>query len=145
METTTTMSRTHRSLYYPAGYLLSGGAAMLIAPRFALRMFLATGEYGEVFPRFAAVLTLGLGLLVATVIRHRVVEMYAVIIGVRVFFCAGYVALYLQTRDPFFLTMLALVAPGFVATAVCYARDRAAASARAPAAARAAATVGAAS
>ena len=116
--------RTRRSLFYPAIYLTFGGLFMLLAPRLFLRLMFSNGDYGDVFPRFAGALTLGLALLVIQTVRHRIAVLYPALIWVRAFFCACYLALFLQTRDPFFVAMLGLVGIGAIVTAVAYQRDR---------------------
>ena len=96
------------------------------AARFGTRIGdrIRLGDYDDVFPRFAGALTLGLGVLVIQTVRHRIAVLYPALIWVRVFFCACYLALFLQTRDPFFLAMLGLVGSGAILTAIAYLRDR---------------------
>lgn len=118
------LNRTRLTLLYPAFYLLSGGLALLVNPSLGLKLMLSNGEYGDVLPRFAGALTLGLGLLVVQVIRKRVEALYLTLVAVRVFFVACYVALYFMSRDPFFLTLGGIVGFGFVLTGVFYALDR---------------------
>jgi hypothetical protein len=57
--------------------------------------------------------------------------LYPTLIGVRIVFCTGYVVLYAQTRDPFFLTTLGIVGAGLVASSLGLALDRRPAPARA--------------
>ena len=116
--------RTRQSLFVPATYLTFGGLFLLLSPRLFLRLMLSNSDYGDVFPRFAGALILGLALLVIQTVRYRIVVLYPALIWVRAFFCACYVAFFLQTRDPFFLMMLGLVGSGVIGTAVAYQRDR---------------------
>ena len=56
------MNRTHISLYYLCTYLLLGGFVLLLFPAQGLKLFLSTGDYGDVFPRVAGMLLAGLGM-----------------------------------------------------------------------------------
>ena len=118
------MKRTHFSLYYLAGYLLPAGIALIIAPRFALRLLLSNGEYGDVIPRFLGVLVLGLGIIVVQIIRHRIEALYPTTLFVRAIFLASFVWLYFYGGDPLFLTLLVVVGFGFLLTFFSFMRDR---------------------
>jgi hypothetical protein len=120
------MERTRRTLFYPAAYLLSGGLLFAVAPALALKLFLSSGSYGDVMPRFAGVLTFGLGILVAQVIRHRAEALYPTVLWVRAVFCAAWIGLYLYSGDRLFLLLFGIVGFGFVLTALGLRRDRAA-------------------
>ena len=117
------MTRTRTSLFYPATYLLGGGLNLLVAPKLALALMLSNGSYGEAMPRMAGALMFGLGLVVVQVIRHEVEALYATLVGVRVFFCAVWLALYAGSRDPFFLVVFGIVAAGMVWTAIAHRLD----------------------
>ena len=118
------MRRTNLSLIYVATYLLASGVFLLVAPRLALQLLLSTGDYGEILPRLAGLLLLGLGILVAQIIRHRTSALYATTLAVRAVFCAGFVVLYGLSRDPLFLVLLLVVGLGVVATSISYVLDR---------------------
>jgi uncharacterized membrane protein YoaK (UPF0700 family) len=118
------LARSQRSLFYPAGYLLGTGACLMFAPRVALKLCFSSGDYGDVMPRMAGVLVFALGILVVQIIRHRAEQLYLTLIGVRVFLCAGWVALYLRSHDVFFLCVFVVVAVGLVWTSVGYYIDR---------------------
>ncbi len=118
------MRRTNLSLIYVAVYLLAAGSFLILAPRLALQLLLSTGDYGPVLPRLTGLLLLGLGILVVQIIRHRVTALYATTLAVRATFCVGFVALYVLSRDPLFLVLLAVVGIGVLATSVSYVLDR---------------------
>lgn len=118
------MNRTRLTLLYPASYLLGGGLALLVHPSLALKMMLSNGQYGDILPRMAGALTLGLGLIVVQVIRRRVAPLYLTLVVVRAFFLACYATLYFMSRDPFFLTLGGIVGFGFLLTSVVYALER---------------------
>jgi len=112
------------SLFYVASYLLMAGLGMTFWPRLTLDMMFATGDYDLVFVRMCGLFVLGLAAFVIQTIRFRLRVLYPAIIWVRVVFCTGYVVLYAQTGDPFFLATLGIVGTGLVASSVCYALDR---------------------
>jgi uncharacterized protein YjeT (DUF2065 family) len=118
------MRRTSLSLIYVATYLLVSGIFLIAAPRLALRLLLSTGDYGEILPRLAGLLLLGLGIIVVQIIRHRVSALYLTTLAVRAVFCAGFVLLYVLSRDPLFLVLLLVVGLGVLATTVSYVLDR---------------------
>ena len=118
------MRRTNLSLIYVATYLLGAGIFLLVAPRLALQLLLSTGDYGQILPRLAGLLLLGLGILVAQIIRHRVSALYVTTLVVRAIFCAGFVELYALSRAPLFLVLLGVVGIGVLGTSVSYVLDR---------------------
>jgi len=118
------VTRALRSLYYPAFYLTTSGLALVLAPELALKLLFSTGHYGDVMPRMAGVVILGLGVIVVQIIRQRVAGLYPTLVAVRVMFCTVWMGLYVYTRDPFFLTVFAVVAVGMVWTALALALDR---------------------
>jgi hypothetical protein len=112
------------SLYYPAVYLVVAGVGFILFPALTLRLLFSTGQYEQAFVKLCGLFLLGLAALVIQTIRFRLAALYPTLIAVRVFFCVGYVALYAQTRDPFFLTLLGIVGSGLLASTICFARDR---------------------
>jgi hypothetical protein len=112
--------KTRLSLYYPVCYLLFGGLALLLMPHFSMSLMFSNGDYGDIFPRYIGTMSLGLGILVLQIVRHRVAALYTTLIWVRVVFCACYIYFYQQSADPFFLTMLGMVGLGAVATSVAW-------------------------
>ncbi|MGH9718887.1 MAG: hypothetical protein ACRD8O_01625, partial [Bryobacteraceae bacterium] len=118
------MRRTRRSLFYLTGYLTLTGAGMIVAPDALLKMLFSTRDYGDVFPRFAGILMVALGLIVAQVIRHRAEQLYPATLAVRGVIWVSVAWLYLYSRDPFFLVVLAVVALGMLITGLSYMADR---------------------
>jgi hypothetical protein len=106
-------------------YLVVAGVNFTLFPTFALSLLFATGQYDRVFVQLCGLFLLGLAALVIQTIRFRHQAIYPTLIGVRVFFCVGYVLLYAQTRDPLFLSLLAVVGSGLLVSSICLARDRA--------------------
>src|SRR6185436_3783690 len=110
------MNKTRFSLFYLAGYLIPAGLLLLFAPTFSTRLLLSNGDYGEVFPRMAGMLLIGLGTLVVQIIRHHLDMLYTTTLAIRLFFCVCFVIFYLMSQDPFFLVLLVIVAFGLVLT-----------------------------
>jgi hypothetical protein len=118
------MNKTRLSLYYPATYLTVAGLSLLLAPQLSLKLLLSNGDYGDVFPRVAGMIILGLGLIVIQVIRLRQEQLYSTLWAIRLFFCIGWLGLYLYTRDPYFMVLLAIVGIGFVWTGINLLQER---------------------
>jgi hypothetical protein len=114
------MNRTRLSLFYLAGYLTFAGLALLLVPSFALKLLLSNGDYGEVFPRLAGMLLIGLAILVTQIIRHRVEVLYPTTLVVRLFFLVVFAYLFLSSSDPFFLVVFGIVLLGVILTGYSY-------------------------
>ncbi len=118
------MTKTRFSLFYLAGYLIPAGLLLLIAPTFSTRLLLSNGDYGEVFPRLAGMLLIGIGVLVVQIIRFHLDMLYTTTLAIRLFFCACFVFFYMMSHDPFFLVLLAIVAFGLVLTGTSFLLDK---------------------
>lgn len=118
------MNRTRLSLYYLAAYLTFAGLALLLVPTFALKLLLSNGDYGDVFPRLAGMLLVGLAILITQIIRHRVEVLYPTTLVVRLFFLVVFAYLYLTSSDPFFLVVFGIVALGVILTGYSYLTER---------------------
>jgi uncharacterized protein YjeT (DUF2065 family) len=110
------MHRSRASLYYLFSYLTATGLALMFAPALTLKLMFARGDYGDVFPRFAGVLMLALGLVILQVIRHRVEPLYPATLVVRSTLWLFVLWLYTRTSDPFFAIVLAVVGAGVALT-----------------------------
>ncbi len=116
--------KTRLSLYYLVTYLFVTGAGLLFAPRLSLKLLFSNGHYDNTFVQFTGTFMIALGMLVAQMIRHRVDLLYPTTLFVRAFFIVVIVALYLQTSDPMFLVVLAVVAFGVALTSTALLLDR---------------------
>ena len=121
------MRRTRLSLAYPTCYLITTGLGLVIAPDFVLHLLFSNGSYGEIMPRMAGTVVLGLGILVAQIGWFQIEKLYTTLIWVRVFFCAMWIVLWRVSGDPFFLVVFGVVFAGLVATSVSHLVDRRAA------------------
>ena len=118
------MTRTRFSLFYLAGYLIPAGLLLLLAPTFSTRLLLSNGDYGEVFPRLAGMLLIGLGILVVQIIRLRLDQLYTTTLVIRLFFVVCLVVFYAMSGDPFFLVLVAIVGFGLIFTGISFYLDR---------------------
>ena len=118
------MTRTRFSLFYLAGYLIPAGLLLLLAPTFSTRLLLSNGNYGEVFPRLAGMLLIGLGILVVQIIRLRLDQLYTTTLVIRLFFVVCLVVFYAMSGDPFFLVLVAIVGFGLIFTGISLYLDR---------------------
>ena len=118
------MPKTRLSLFYLAGYLIPAGLLLLLAPTFSTRLLLSNGNYGDIFPRLAGMLLIGLGTLIVQIIRLRLDVLYTTTLAIRLFFCASLLTFYFVSGDPFFLVLLAIVGFGLLFTGYSYYMDR---------------------
>lgn len=117
------MRRTRLSLYYLVSYLTVAGLALFLVPGFALPLLLSNGNYGDVFPRLAGMVLIGLAILVGQIVRLRIEALYPTTLTIRVFFLLGFSFLFAISGDPFFLVVFGIVAIGVVLTGYSYFRD----------------------
>src|SRR5512132_2113220 len=118
------MRRTRRSLYYVIGYLIPGGLGLLVAPQLALMLLFSQGSYDDTMPRMVGLMMVALGLFVVQIVRRSVEVLYLTALAVRSGMLPVLLALYLASRDPLFLTLLAIVGFGVGYTSVSYWLDR---------------------
>ena len=118
------MKKTRLSLFYLAGYLLPAGAGLLFAPAFTLRLLLSNGDYGDIFPRVAGMLLLGLFIIVVQLIRFSAEAFYPTTFIVRGFFCMCLFSFYIISGDPFFLVILGIAGFGLLLSLSCYFADK---------------------
>jgi uncharacterized protein YjeT (DUF2065 family) len=108
--------RTRFSLCYVAGYLTLSGLALVIAPKTALRFMFATHDYGEIMPRRVAKMSVAMGAFILRTVRHRLSVLYLLGFFMPLTMIPSLAGLYLMSRDPLFLTLLAVVGTGVVLT-----------------------------
>ena len=118
------MDKTRLSLCYLFSYLILAGVALIVDPETALKLFMSTGEYGDVMPRLLGVMLLSLGIIVVQAFRHRLEPLYPTTLVVRAFILASLFGLYFKSGDPLFLVLIGVVGLGFVATGASYLIER---------------------
>jgi len=116
--------KTRLSLYYLATYLFLTGVGLLFAPQFSLKLLFSTGHYDNTFVEFTGAFMIAISILVSQIIRHSITVLYPTTLVVRVFFIAVIVELYMQTHDPLFLVVLAVVSLGVLLTGVAFIAER---------------------
>lgn len=117
------MKTTRISLYYLATYLWLGGLALMFAPRLSAELMLSTGDYSAIMLRALGMFMIGLGIIVAQVIRRRIMELYGTTLLVRLLFLFCLMTFYLFTRDPFFLVLFTIVVIGVMLTGLSFLLD----------------------
>ncbi len=117
--------RTRLCIWYVAGYLVFSGLALLLAPRAALAAMLSDTDYGLVMPRWVGMLSVALGTLVGQVVRQRIVVLYPLSFFMPAAMLVGFVGMYLQSANPLFLAVSAVVGMGVVATGASMLVDKA--------------------
>jgi uncharacterized protein YjeT (DUF2065 family) len=110
--------RTRLCLWYVAGYLFITGLALLVAPGASLRLMHSSADYGDVMPRWVAMMSLALGALIAQAVRHRLSVLYPLGFFMPAAMLVGFAGLYRLSEDPLFLTVLAVVGVGVVLTGI---------------------------
>ncbi|MFA6312457.1 MAG: hypothetical protein WCV99_09305 [Sterolibacterium sp.] len=124
--------KTRLGLYYLVTYLFVTGVGLLFAPQLSLGLLMSNGHYDNTFVQFTGTFMIGLGMLVAQMVRYRVEVLYPTTLFVRAFFIAVIVVLYRQTNDPAFLLVLGVVAFGVALTTTALLLDRRAGQYRRP-------------
>ena len=118
------MRRTHLSLFYLAGYLLPAGFLLLTVPEFARKLLLSNRDYDDAPFRLVGILLIVLGVIVVQIIRHRLEVLYTTTLVARVLISLTLIAIYVETNDPFFVVILAIVLIGVTLTTWSYVSDR---------------------
>ena len=108
--------RTRLCLWYVVGYLTITGLALAAAPRASLHLMLSTVDYGEIMPRWVAMMSLALAAIISQTLRHRITVLYPLGFFMPAGTLVGFLGLYAQSRDPLFLAVFAVVAVGVVLT-----------------------------
>jgi hypothetical protein len=116
--------RTRLCLLYVAGYLCVMGLSLLIAPASSLRFMLSTADYGDVMPRWVAMMSLALAALIAQTARHRLKVLYPLGFFMPAAMLVGFAGLYKVSGDPLFLSVFAVVGVGAVLTGTSLLVDR---------------------
>ena len=118
------MNRTRLSLFYLAGYSLPSGLMLMAAPQLVTKLLFSNGTYPDVIVRMVGVPLASLGVFIVQLIRHRVEALYSTTLLVRAFIITSLLGLYAESRDPMFLSLVAVVGFGFVFTLSSWLADR---------------------
>jgi uncharacterized protein YjeT (DUF2065 family) len=108
--------RVRLCIWYVAGYLVLSGLALALAPRGALAAMLSNTDYGDVMPRWVGMLSVAMGTLVGQIVRLRIAMLYPLSFFMPAAMLVGFLGMYLQSGDPLFLVVSAVVGVGVLAT-----------------------------
>jgi uncharacterized protein YjeT (DUF2065 family) len=110
--------RIRLCIWYVAGYLILSGLALVLAPRGALEAMLSNTDYGSIMPRWVGMLSVAMGTLVGQIVRLRIAALYPLSFFMPAAMLVGFVGLYLQTANPLFVAVSAVVGIGVLATGI---------------------------
>jgi uncharacterized protein YjeT (DUF2065 family) len=128
------MRRTRMSFFYLMSYLALGGIALVVAPEQGVRLLGSNGTYPPAMLRFLGGFMIALAIVIIQIVRHRIEVLYPTTLMVRTVLLATVVWLFLDTRDPLFLTLTGIIALGMILTSLALITDRTAGAARGTAA-----------
>ncbi len=106
------------SFYYISAYLGLAGVMFLAAPTEFQKLLFANQIYDATPMRLAGMFALLLSIVVFQLARKGLFELYKTTLFARAVALVIIISLYFQTKNPFFLSMLAIVCVGVVATLV---------------------------
>ena len=106
------------SFYYISAYLALAGTMFLFAPAWFQKALFASEIYPSVPMGLAGMFALLLSIVVFQLARKQLFELYATTLFARAVAVVIILKLYLQTQNPFFLSMLVIVCVGVVLTVI---------------------------
>ncbi len=112
------------SLSYVASYLSVGGIGLAFFPDFSLVLLQSNGEYGDIMPRVAGVLMIGLAGLLILFVRHNDYKYYTYSIYIRAFFVLFFFVLYWLSSDPLFIVLNAIILLGLILSGLAILREK---------------------
>ncbi len=113
------------TLTYLAIYLLIGGLGLAFLPALALRLFFSNGDYGDVMPRVAGMLMIGLSGLIGQFVLNQDYRYYPYSVYIRSFFVLFLFVLYARSSDPLFLVLNGIILIGLLPSIYTLIRERA--------------------
>ncbi len=113
------------TLTYLAIYLLIGGLGLAFLPALALRLFFSNGDYGDVMPRVAGMLMIGLSGLIGQFVMNQDYRYYPYSVYIRSFFVLFLFVLYARSGDPLFLALNGIILIGLLPSIYTLIRERA--------------------
>ncbi len=112
------------TLTYLAVYLLAGGIGLTFLPAFTLDLFQSNGDYGDIMPRVAGMLMMGLGGLITQFVLRKDYTYYAYSVYIRSFFVLFLFFLYFRSSDPLFIVLNVIVLIGLLPSIYVLVRER---------------------
>ena len=112
------------TLIYLASYLLIGGIGFAFIPELVLKMFMSTGEYGDIMPRVVGMFMIVLGFLITLFIKNEDYKYYLPTIIARSFIVIFLSALYFNTNDTLFIILNIIVLVGLLPSIYIFIKDK---------------------
>jgi uncharacterized protein YjeT (DUF2065 family) len=119
------MAWTRLSFFYLMTYLVLGGVGLLAAPQTAIHYLGSTATYPSVMLRLLGAFMVALGIIVISIVRNRVEVLYRTTLAARSVLLAAFLWAFIDSRDPFFLVIAAIVGLGMILTTTGMIADRA--------------------
>lgn len=105
-------------------YLAIGGVGLAFFPAAVLKLFLSTGDYGDIMPRVAGAFMCALSFLIYHMVKYDDWKYYLPSIYVRSFLVVFMSWLYWQSYDPLFLILILIVSIGLVPSILVYYKEK---------------------
>ncbi len=112
------------TLIYLASYLFVGGIGFAFIPELVLKMFMSTGEYGDIMPRVVGMFMIVLGFLITLFIKNEDYKYYLPTIIARSFIVIFLSALYFNTNDTLFIILNIIVLVGLLPSFFIFIKDK---------------------
>ncbi len=112
------------TLIYLSSYLLIGGIGLGFIPEIALKLFMSTGDYGEIMTRMVGMFMIALGYLITMFVRNEDYKYYLPTIIARTFIVIFLSYLYFKTSDPFFIIINIIVLIGLLPSIYTYLTEK---------------------
>ena len=112
------------TLIYLASYLFIGGIGFAFIPESVLKIFMSTGEYGDIMPRVVGMFMIVLGFLITLFIKNEDYKYYLPTIIARSFIVIFLGALYFNTIDPLFIILNIIVLVGLLPSVYIFLKEK---------------------
>ncbi len=99
---------------YLASYLSIGGFGFAFAPEIALKLFMSSGDYGDIMPRVAGLFMLTLGSLIGTMTYNNDLRYYGFSVIARTGMVVFFAWLFSMSKDPLFIIISVIVLIGLL-------------------------------
>jgi len=101
-----------------------------VAPEPGVRLLGSNGTYPPAMLRFLGGFMIALAIVIIQIVRHRIEVLYPTTLMVRTVLIATVIWLFIETRDPLFLTLTGIIALGMIFTSLALVADKKAGGAR---------------
>ena len=112
------------TLIYLASYLFIGGIGFAFIPEMILKIFMSTGEYGDIMPRVVGMFMIVIGFLITLFIKNEDYKYYLPTIIARSFIVIFLSALYFISSDPLFIILNIIVLIGLLPSIYIFIKDK---------------------